>query len=211
LTVTTTVQTPFKANALERQLHRAVPGVGLAFIDQSLFGLLSRPEVPGSQHRNDFKVDQIVPAVDPGSQQFLVRRIHDLETASTCRIHPTRVVDNVVRQHSSVTLEALANELRVAMLEALNDHEQHEQECTRILAKALTKATDAPPHLHTAHGNESKILSGREETEPKYKLWSAMRAQLQNRFVLESPFVALIAGRSTELVLQPGITRFRFQ
>jgi hypothetical protein len=119
LTVTTTVQTPFKANALERQLHRAVPGVGLAFIDQSLFGLLSRPEVPGSQHRNDFKVDQIVPAVDPGSQQFLVRRIHDLETASTCRIHPTRVVDNVVRQHSSVTLEALANELRVAMLEAL--------------------------------------------------------------------------------------------
>jgi hypothetical protein len=95
----------------------------LAFIDQSLFGLLLRPEVAGGHDRNDFKVDQIVPAIDPGPQQFLVRRFHDLETASTCRIHPTRVVDNIVRQHSSITLEALANELRVAMFEALNDHE----------------------------------------------------------------------------------------
>jgi hypothetical protein len=36
-----------------------------------------------------------------------------------------------------------------------------------------------------------------------------MRAQLQNRFVIKSPFVALILNKGTALVLRPGIARFR--
>src|ERR1700737_841394 len=41
-------------------------------------------------------------------------------------------------------------------------------------------------------------------------LRSVMREQLQNRFVIECPFVAFIANKSTAFVLQPGIARFRF-
>jgi hypothetical protein len=97
-----------------------------------LFGRCFRPEVAGSEDRNDLKIDQVIPAIDPRSQQFLVRRFHDLKTARPGRVHPTRVVHDVVRHHAPISPEAFADQLSVAVLEAFDDHEQHGQESTRI-------------------------------------------------------------------------------
>src|ERR1700738_4051303 len=50
----------------------------------------------------------------------------------------------------------------------------------------------------------------REKPELTPALRSVTRAQLQNRFVIESPFVVLILNKGTALVLQAGISRLRF-
>src|SRR5258708_1551964 len=47
----------------------------------------------------------------------------------------------------------------------------------------------------------------REKPELTPALRSVVRAQLQNRFVIESPFVAHIFKKSTALVLHPGFTK----
>src|SRR5208283_1371584 len=46
------------------------------------------PKLGGGHNGNDFKVHQVVPLTDPGSQQFWARRFHDLKTPAARRIDP---------------------------------------------------------------------------------------------------------------------------
>jgi hypothetical protein len=87
--------------------------------------LLLCPEVGGGENGNDFEVDEILPASDPGVQRFRIWRFHDLEAARAVGIHPARVVGDALGQHAAAELESRADGPRIAILESFNDHEEH--------------------------------------------------------------------------------------
>src|SRR5208337_5469503 len=72
------------------------------------------------------------PVANPGVQEFRTRCFHELKTTSARRIHPTRVVDDAFRQHSTASLEPFAHQPRMAMFEAFNNHEQHVGKSTSL-------------------------------------------------------------------------------
>lgn len=96
-----------------------------------LFRLNLGPEIGRGKNRDDFEFNQIIPAAGPWSQRFWVGRFHQLETTSACWVHPARVIHHALGQHTTVSLESLANWFRVAILKSLDDHKQHERECSR--------------------------------------------------------------------------------
>src|SRR5215472_7911895 len=78
----------------------------------SLDGLSpSRPIFLAGQNRNNFKVDNVIPAPHPGHQGPVIRRLHDLIADAAIENQPARPVDNIVGQHSPMLLVSLAHEL----------------------------------------------------------------------------------------------------
>ena len=79
---------------------------------------------------------------DPRVQKFALRRFHNLEASSARRMHPARVIGNLVCQHTSASLEAFADGRCVAMLEALDNHKKHEPDC--IGARHFGRTSSVP-------------------------------------------------------------------
>jgi Carboxypeptidase regulatory-like domain len=97
-----------------------------------LLGLGVGPEIRRSQNGNDFKIDQVIPAANPCIQQFPMLSFHHLKTAPALRIHPARVIRNAFWQHAATLLEPFADRPRIAVLESLDHHEQHEAQSIRL-------------------------------------------------------------------------------
>jgi hypothetical protein len=89
------------------------------------------PEIGRRQHRDNFKRNKIIPTAPPSSQRFWIGRFHQLEATKTGGVHPACVINHTVRQHPAVAPEPLADGLRFAILEALNQHPPHEGDCSR--------------------------------------------------------------------------------
>jgi len=156
---------------------------------ETLFGRRFGPEVAGSQDRHNLKIDQVLPAIDPRSQQFLVRRFHNLKTARPGRVHPTRVVHDVVRDHAPISPEAFADQLGIAMFEALDDHEQHGQESTRIR-----------PQLDATRGADNRRLTQRSS-------FNFNRPEIRNSKIETRPPLAIFELRfsSFDVIHRPSI------
>ena len=99
---------------------------------QVLFDRYRRPVFCGPENGDDFEVNQVVPATDPFVQRIKTGRLHDLETAGACRVHPTGLIHDTPRQHAAVPPEPFPNGLGVAAFEAFDDHEKHDWQCTRF-------------------------------------------------------------------------------
>jgi len=75
-----------------------------------------------------------------------MRRLHHLETPLARWINPTRVIHEILRQHSAAPLEALADGFRIAVFKVLDDHEQHERSVApRFELRPVRRAAILPP------------------------------------------------------------------
>src|SRR5438093_7724085 len=90
----------------------------------SHFGTISSfPKLCGGDYGNNLEVGQIFPCVQPWAHRFLVRGLHQLETTLTARLHPTRLIGDALRQHSSLGTKAFADCFDIFKL--FDDHEEH--------------------------------------------------------------------------------------
>jgi hypothetical protein len=112
----------------------------------------------------------------PASQQFRIRRFHDLKAARTARFHPARVVDDALREHPPATFEAFTNQRDATRLEVLDDHEEHAPQFT--------------PAWTRVKGQEQKVKmenrkSQIEERNPKIEdgksIFANPQSQITNR------------------------------
>jgi len=102
------------------------------------------PEIGGRFDGDELEINQVVPMARPASQQFRIRCIHDLKTASPIRIHPARVIDDALREHPGATLEALTDQRDATRLEVFDDHEDHAPESIPPWAQVKPCAGGAP-------------------------------------------------------------------
>ena len=103
------------------------------------------PEVSGGEDGNDFKVDEIFPADNPGVQRFHIRRFHHLETPSAGQINPARVMADALGQHSATLLESFTNGRCVAVPEVFNDHVEHEGSVRHVVHGSNGRARHRNP------------------------------------------------------------------
>src|SRR5215471_13441825 len=93
----------------------------------------SRPIFLAGQNRNNFKVDDVVPAPHPRHQRLVIRGLHNLIADAAVGNEPARLIDNIVRQHPSMLLVSLAHELSISG--PLNNHKKHMQSEGAISSK----------------------------------------------------------------------------
>jgi hypothetical protein len=91
--------------------------------DGSSFRSRLSPEVSRGFDRDDFKVDQIIPAADPRLEQFRIGCFHDLKAPNAGRLHPAGVIDEAFGQPSTSPLEPFADRPGIAIFKVLDDHE----------------------------------------------------------------------------------------
>src|SRR6476660_4466356 len=71
---------------------------------------------------NNFKADQIFPAIDPDIEQRTIVRFHQLKASIAILLNPAIDVNQSVREHSSFLVEALVNLRFRTGREVLDDH-----------------------------------------------------------------------------------------
>jgi len=90
-----------------------------------------RPIFLRRQNRHNLEINQIGPAVDPCLKSITILCFHHLETAGIRRIHPTRMINNTVRQHPAITNKSFPDRMRITILEIFDDHEKHGRHYSR--------------------------------------------------------------------------------
>src|SRR5579863_1262859 len=112
----------------------------------------------GSRDRHDLKVHQIVPLRYPGAKQTIVVAFHELKAAVKVRFDPASNVTQAIRQHPAPLAQPPVNRAGIAVVEPLDDHEQHDP-----YASSRLKAMDAlvPPNPNELDRTQPSVTSSR--------------------------------------------------
>jgi hypothetical protein len=81
--------------------------------------------LPRAAHKNEFKIHKVPPVCRPLVQELHVIALHQLEAAVKISFDPAVYIGEAVRCHSPALSEAAINRLGIAILEALDHHEEH--------------------------------------------------------------------------------------